>query len=253
MPLLIKIVIFCLFLGSCFNVALLDVRNFTTIEDWVKTLPRGCKRTLKKATPESQNFTIVAKPIRGGYAAPHSSYAHFRCVVQHEVRLLSNRYGPSTNAFVNALAEAISRYMGTTRMAGSIREYRDAASGKIIGFAHEVGKGRTMRGQWFYCDDDAATRYVWFHSVQDLVQRAIEDERIDVVDLGPSGSDEFTALKLKYGFESVVDWPSVANYGGDFTYEQDQNEVETMGDDMMRMIEALMNRQAARDAKRKEE
>ena len=253
MPLLIKIVIFCLFLGSCFNVALLDVRNFTTIEDWVKTLPRGCKRTLKKATPESQNFTIVAKPIRGGYAAPHSSYAHLRCVVQHEVRLLSNRYGPSTNAFVNALAEAISRYMGTTRMAGSIREYRDAASGKIIGFAHEVGKGRTMRGQWFYCDDDAATRYVWFHSVQDLVQRAIEDERIDVVDLGPSGSDEFTALKLKYGFESVVDWPSVANYGGDFIYEQDQNEVETMGDDMMRMIEALMNRQAARDAKRKEE
>lgn len=33
-----------------------------------------------------------------------------------------------------------------------------------------------MRGQWFYCDDGAATRYVWFHSVRDLVGRAIEDE-----------------------------------------------------------------------------
>ncbi len=243
-----------LFLHPCVVLAaLLDIRNFTNIDDWIKTLPRGCKRTLKKATPESQNFTISAQPIRGGYAAPHSSYAHFRCVVQHEVRLLSNRYGPSTNAFVNALAEAISRFMGTTRMAGCIREYRDTASGQLIGFAHEVGKGRTMRGQWFYCDNDAATRYVWFHSVRDLVQRAIDDERIDVVDLGPSGSDEFTELKTKYGFDSVVDWPLVANYSGEFIYEPDQNKVETMGNDMIKMIEALVNRQVARDAKSKED
>ena len=233
--------------------ALLDVRNFTSVDDWIKTLPRGCKRTLKKATPDAQNFTVVTKYIRGGYAAPHSSYAHFRCVVQHEVRLISNRYGQSTNAFVNALAEAISRYMGTTRMAGSIREYRDVDTDKVIGFAHEVAKGRTMRGQWFYCDDDAAKRYVWFHSVRDLVSRAIEDDRIDVVDLGPSGSDKFTELKEKYGFESVVDWPRAADYTSTgFIYEDDQNEVETMGDDMIRMIESLMERQQAREARRKD-
>jgi len=233
--------------------SLLDVKNYTSVDDWIKTLPRGCKRTLKKATPESQHFTVTAKPIRGGQAAPHSSYAHFRCVVQHEVRLLSNMYGTSTNAFVNALAEAISRYMGTTRMAGSIREYRDVTTDKVIGFAHEASKGRTMRGQWFYCDDDAATRYVWFHSVRDLVGRAIEDDRIDVVDLGPSGSDAFTELKTKYGFESVVDWPSVADYSGDFIYEDDQNEAETMGDDMMRMMEALLERQEMKEARRKNE
>eukprot|EP00581_Thalassiosira_minuscula_P022148 CAMPEP_0184426432 /NCGR_PEP_ID=MMETSP0738-20130409/152450_1 /TAXON_ID=385413 /ORGANISM="Thalassiosira miniscula, Strain CCMP1093" /LENGTH=156 /DNA_ID=CAMNT_0026789643 /DNA_START=15 /DNA_END=485 /DNA_ORIENTATION=+ len=149
-------------------------------------------------------------------------------------------YGQSTNAFVNALAEAISRYQGTTRMAGSVREYRDSSTDKVIGFAHEVTKGRTMRGQWFYCDDDAAKRYVWFHSVKDLVKRAIEDDRIDVVDLGPSGSDAFTELKQKYGFESVVDWPAAADYSGDFIYEDNQNNVETMGDDMIRMIEQLM-------------
>jgi len=220
--------------------SLLDVRNFTAVDDWIKTLPRGCKRTLKKATPESQNFTVTAKPIRGGARSPHSSYGHFRCVVYHEVRLLSNMYGASTNAFVNALAEAIGRYQGTTRMAGSIREYRDTSTDKVIGFAHEVTKGRTMRGQWFYCDDDAAKRYVWFHSVRDLVQRAVEDDRIDVVDLGPSGSDAFTELKQKYGFESVVDWPAAADYSGDFIYKGGQNEVETMGDDMIRMIEQLM-------------
>lgn len=233
--------------------SLLDARDYASHDDWVRTLPRGCRRTLKKATPEAQNFTVTAKPIRGGDAAPHSSYAHFRCVVQHEVRLLSNMYGASPNAFVNALAEAISRYMGTTRMAGEIREYRDADTGKVIGFAHEVTKGRTIRGQWFYVDDDAATRYVWFHSVGDLVRRAIEDDRIDVVDLGPSGSDAFTDLKTKYGFEAVVDWPRVADYSGDFVYADGQNEAEGMGDDMIRMIESLMERQAARETRRKSE
>jgi hypothetical protein len=229
----------------CLRKALLDVRNFTSVEDWIKTLPRGCKRTLRKATPELQNFTVSNKLIRGGHPSPHSSYAHFRCVVEHEVRLLANMYGPSPNAFINALAEAISRYMGTTRMAGNIKEYRDKDTNKVIGFAHEVSKGRTVRGQWFYCDDDAATRYVWFHSVCDLVKRAIEDDRIDVVDLGPSGSDAFTELKSKYGFESVVDWPAVADYSGDFIYEEGQNEEEAT-DGMLRLVEELMRRQQAR-------
>ncbi|KAL7445790.1 hypothetical protein ACHAXM_011361 [Skeletonema potamos] len=232
--------------------SLLVVENYTTVDDWIKPLRRKRRETLKRAGREAQTFTITTKPIRGGHPAPHSSYAHFRCVVQHEVRLLSKMYGASTNAFVNALAEAISRYIGTTRMAGVIQEYRDVSTNKVIGFAHEVSKGRTTRGQWFYCDDDAATRYVWFHSVLDLVRRAIEDDRIDVVDLGPSGSDAFTELKAQYGFEAVVDWPAVADYSGDFLYEEDQNEDE-FGDDMIRMIEKLVERQAAREQRRKKD
>jgi hypothetical protein len=65
-------------------------------------------------------------------------------------------------------------------------------------------KGRVLRGQWFYCDDDAARQFVWFQAVTALVARAIEDERIDVVDLGPSGSDAFTELKERYGFVTVT-------------------------------------------------
>ena len=232
--------------------SLLIVQNYTTVDDWIKPLKRKRRETLKRAGREAHNFTITTKPIKGGHPAPHSSYAHFRCVVQHEVRLLSKMYGASTNAFVNALAEAISRYIGTTRMAGVIQEYRDLSTNRVIGFAHEVSKGRTTRGQWFYCDDDAAKRYVWFHSVLDLVRRAIEDDRIDVVDLGPSGSDAFTDLKAQYGFEAVVDWPAVADYSGDFLYEEDQNEDE-LGDDMIRMIEKLVQRQTARDKRRKDD
>ena len=165
--------------------------------------------------------------------------------------MLSNMYGgggsgDNTNpgVFINALAEAISRYMGTTRMAGNIKEYRDSNTNTVIGFAHEVAKGRTVRGQWFYCDDDAATRYVWFHSVYELVKQAIEDDRIDVVDLGPSGSDAFTELKTKYGFESVVDWPAVADYRGEFLYEENQNEKE-VEDDMMRLMQEVFRRRDA--------
>jgi len=54
-----------------------------------------------------------------------------------------------------------------------------------------------VRGQWFYATDEAAKNYVWFHSVQDLVRRAMAAEGIDVCDLGPSGSDAFSDLKAK--------------------------------------------------------
>jgi hypothetical protein len=192
--------------------ALLEINDIATVDDWVKSLPRGCRRTIKKAL--DQNFTVTSKPILGDEPAPHSTLAHFRCVVAHEVRLLS--YGG--DGFLDALGEAVSRYVGTTRMTGEIREYRNETSGKVIAIAHEVRKGKTIRGQWFYADDDAAKNYVWFHSVYDLVRRAIDAEGIDVVDLGPSGSDAFSELKARYGFKSVDDWPAVADYQGDFWY-----------------------------------
>jgi len=195
--------------------SLLTVSNFTSVDDWIKPLSRGVRRTLKKAV--AQNFTVRHLYIRGGEPSPHSSLAHFRCVVEHEVRVI----GGSPYGFFDAVAEGVSRYMGTTRMTGEIREYRDA-DGKVIAFAHEVRKGGTIRGQWFYGTDQASKNYVWFHSVYDLVRRAIETEGVDVVDLGPSGSDAFTDLKEKYGFVPVDDWPAVADYQGPFWYPDEE-------------------------------
>jgi len=200
--------------------ALLDVSNLTSVEEWVKTLPRGCKRTLKKAL--AQNITVSAKPIPNNAPAPHSSLAHFRCVIEHEVRLL----GDYPEDFLDALGQAIGRYVETTRMSGEIREYRNSESGKIIAFAHEVRKGRTIRGQWFYSTDEGSKSYAWFHSVYSLVERAITEDGIDIADLGPSGSDSFSDLKARYGFVSVDDWPAVADYIGPFwCYEKKKDEV----------------------------
>jgi len=201
--------------------ALLSVNNVTHVDEWIKTLPRGCKRTLKKAN--AQNFTVTTKAIEGGKSAPHSSLAHFKCVVEHEVRLITGGMddyynGDNVEMFFSALSEAVSRYIGTTRMTGDIQEYKNE-NGEVIAFAHEVRKGKTIRGQWFYCTDEASTKYVWFHSVQELVRRAIDAEGVDTVDLGPSGSDAFSELKARYGFESVDDWPAVADYTGPFYYE----------------------------------
>lgn len=123
--------------------ALLELQNVTTVDAWVGSLPRGCRRTIQRSL--TQNFTVTTKPILGNRPAPHSSLAHFRCVVAHEVRLLSNMYGDE--AFLDALSEAVSRYIGTTRMAGEIREYRNATTGKVIAIAHEVCATYTaMRG-----------------------------------------------------------------------------------------------------------
>jgi hypothetical protein len=193
--------------------ALLELNNITHVDDWVKSLPRGCRRTIQRALA-NPNFTVTMKPILDGQPAPHSSLAHFRCVVAHEVRLLQGQYG-----FLDALAEGVSRYMGTTRMTGEICEYRNSTTGRVMAIAHQVRKGKTIRGQWFYCDDDAAKNYVWFHSVYQLVKQAVETNgEVTCVDLGPSGSDSFSELKARYGFRSVEDWPAVADYTGDFYY-----------------------------------
>ena len=197
--------------------ALLSLHNLTSVEDWERTLPRGCRRTLKRAM--EQNFTVTARPIRNNHPAPHSSLAHFRCVVEHEVRLLTY----SADSFFDALAQAVSRYMGTTRMTGEIREYRCDQTGRVLAFAHEVQKGRTIRGQWFYATDEGSKRYIWFHSVRSLVERAIASDNVKTVDLGPSGSDDFSELKARYGFQSVDDWPAIADYLGPFwNYEKGQ-------------------------------
>ena len=198
--------------------ALLDVRGFSDVDEWAKSLPRGARRTLAKSL--AQNFTVTSKVIDGDAPAPHSSLAHFRCVVEHEARLLAK----SPDAFFEALQVAISRYMGTTQQAGVIREYRDAETGRVLAFAHEVQKGRCMRGQWFYGTDAASKRYVWFHSVHELVRRAIESDGVDHADLGPSGSDSFTELKERYGFESVEDWHLVADYSGGFRHGDVESE-----------------------------
>jgi len=191
--------------------ALLDVRELSSVEEWVGRLPRGARRTLSKAL--AQNFTVIVRPIRGGEPAPHSTLAHFRCVVEHQMRLIAD----SPNEFFGALNQAVGRYLNSVGQAGEIREYRDA-EGRLLAFAHEVTKGRVIRGQWFYSTNKAAKRFVWFHSIQDLVGRAIGSEDVDMVDLGPSGSDDFSALKAKYGFDSVSNWHRVADYRGPFRY-----------------------------------
>jgi hypothetical protein len=214
--------------------ALLDVRNMTHVDEWVQTLPRGCKRTLKKAN--AQKFTVVTKPIIGGEAAPHSSFSHFKCVVEHEVRLISSGIEGDVQGFFDALMEAVSRYIGTTQMTGVIQEYKNE-EGKIIAFAHEVRKGKAIRGQWFYCTDEGSKKYVWFHSVQELVKRAIEAKGVETADLGPSGSDDFSALKAKYKFESVDDWPAIADYTGPFYYEGE--EISEDNDERQRIMNLL--------------
>lgn len=135
-------------------------------------------------------------------------------MTEHEVRIIAD----GADGFFEAPQQAISRYQNCVSQAGEIRKYRDEA-GRVIAFAHESTKGRVMRGQWFYSTDTASKRLVWFHSVPDLVRRAIEDPTIDMVDLGPSGTDAFGQLKEKYGFATVARWEAVADYRGPFRYE----------------------------------
>ena len=103
-------------------------------------------------------------------------------------------------------------------MAGTIYEYR--LNERMVMFIHEVQKGHVLRGQWCYLTDEASTSFGWFRAVRDLVGRAVEEDSIDIVDLGPNGSngrlDSHAELKRRYGFDLVEDWPMVADYRGPF-------------------------------------
>jgi len=215
--------------------ALLDVRGLSSVEEWTKGLPRGARRTLAKANANANvKFTVVSRSILGSEPAPHSSLGHFRCVMDHEIRLLAD----SDSVFFNAIQHALSRYTNCIAQAGEIREYRDT-DGRVIAFAQEATKGRVIRGQWYYATDKGAQQYVWFHSVQELVRRAIEDEDVDFADLGPSGTDAFSKLKEKYGFRSVSDWHAVADYRGPFRYPFGSGEPWTQLDPPDWLFEAI--------------
>ena len=143
--------------------ALLDVQA-TSVDDWISGLSRRARTLAKAATQDVGWWRDRFANDRGAALV----LAHFRCVVEHEVRLLA---ADGDNDFFDALGQAIGRYRCVSQ-AGEIREYRQDS--RVIALAHEVTKGKVIRGQWFYATDRAAAT-VWFHSVRDLVERAIAD------------------------------------------------------------------------------
>lgn len=207
--------------------SLLIVRDIDHLLAWQKSLKRTCRQSLRRAV--GMNYTVVAKPITGDETAPHSSLAVFRCIVEHELRLNLKRQlvvGDDTDehvdlsVFFGAICEAVERYVISTMMAGTIYEYRLDSAGPIAIIVHEVRKGRVLRGQWCYMTDEAAKNYGWFRAVYDIVDRAVQEKDVDLIDLGPNGVDgkldAHAELKQRYGFQLVEDWPAVADYRGPF-------------------------------------
>ena len=205
--------------------SLLNVRDIDHVLAWQKSLKRTCRQSLRAV---EINYTVVAKPITGDEPAPHSSLAVFRCIMEHELRLnLKGKLDENgddelvdPSVFFGAICEAVERYVISTKMAGTIYEYRLDPAGPIAIIAHEVRKGSVLRGQWCYMTDEAARNYGWFRAAHDLVDRAVQEKDIDVVDLGPNGVDgkldAHAKLKQRYGFELVENWPAVADYRGPF-------------------------------------
>ena len=120
--------------------ALLDVRDFDSVEEWVKALPRGARRTLAKA--EAQNFTVRALPIRGNAPAPHSTLAQYERRAPLELshtpaaacRLCAHRRGwpvPLTTlhtAASSAWSRTRSACCPTARTTSSMRSARRSAA-----------------------------------------------------------------------------------------------------------------------------
>ena len=207
------------------------MNDFPTADDWVAQLPRTCRQTIRKCHRilQKEGWTFHLQVIRNNEPAPHSTYGHFRCVLEHQIRsqlqlqastLLADQQQPEQHAkekeneeasyinlFFNAVLEAIERYTMSLEMTGSILEYRDA-SHHIQAFCHIVTKGKVLRGQWFYASDRASRKMVWFHAIWYMVDRSCRLNHkhmymyhttndsndnhplaVEVIDLGPNGVD----------------------------------------------------------------
>ena len=108
--------------------SLLDVKDLKKISEWESTLPRTCRQNLRKAA--AMNYTVVASPITGDAPAPQSSLMHFRCIVEHEVRLGVRNADISTRecyvddeidaiAYFDALCEAVGALCGEHKNGGN--------------------------------------------------------------------------------------------------------------------------------------
>ena len=201
-------------------------KSINTVDDWIQSLPRTCRQTIRKAEKGNCTQQIVVIANDQGEPAPHSTLSHFRCVLQHQVRLAQafcNHQGQNdqnyANIFFDAIFEGIERFLMSINECGSILEFHDSTSQKVIGYCHLVGKGKVLRGQWFYASDEGSRQLLWFRAVRTMVEVAI-CSGMEVVDLGPNGVDGMleahAKLKEKYGFGLHEDWPLVADYRGSF-------------------------------------
>jgi len=197
-----------------------DSDHFVTDQEWIQSLPRTCRQTIGKVMTElvecqnnnSGNHNnddntdsggcYELRAIQPNVPAPQSTYHHFRCVIQHQVRLAEQQAAVATdddstttsmdddddedsprqrqdeqddygNCFFNSILEGVERFVMSLEQCGSILEYR-SCNQQVIAFCHLIAKGQTIRGQWFYASDEASRMRLLFHAIWYMVHKATE-------------------------------------------------------------------------------
>jgi len=189
-----------------FRHAILDVRPFGSAEEWAQALKsRGCRRTMGRGGQIDKSW--AAKGIGVHTVAPTGlGFAHFRVIVAHERR---------SYALWQAVLAATMRFFVARSMTGVIDEYRaDGGSGELLGWAHAVVKGATLRGMWFY--QARGDAFIWHGGIRHAVERGTAMPNVHHVDLGPSKGANVVAAKERFGFADVEDWPDICDYAGEF-------------------------------------
>ena len=127
-----------------------------------------------------------------------------RVIFEHQRRYR----GPAT-----ACLATWGRALVLSLMAGTIEEVRRESDRRLMALCCTIAKGDTLRAQWFYQDNQAATLMVWFAFLIVNVQRGVE-MACRHIDAGPSLQESVAALKDKFGFAPSLDW--MAAYDGPF-------------------------------------
>ena len=184
-----------------------DVGQFANVQDYTKSLCRSARCTLKRMHKVQEQYEIKSwTTTRQVGRCYYLGWDHWCACLQHEKRLVGR---------VRGILQATLRFWLASFMHGTVYEYVDRQTGKLVAWTMVICKGRTMRVMWFYQSD--STNNLWFHAVYHAVMQCIQ-HRIAYLDIGTSGSSNMETVKAKYGFCSTIDWNAqYSNNGCDYS------------------------------------
>lgn len=171
-----------------------NLRSYKSVDDWVRSLPRSAKTTMKRV--HRVVHTVEGIQVRCAGKAPRVvGWEHWSVCVDHETRVM----GRIPGFVVGSLRFLVGRITE-----GTIDEFR-ASDGRLLAWSSMIAKGNTMRNMWFYQRSEAAKCLIWFYTVRMAVERCFE-LGLAHLDLGPSHLPSVKELKAKYGFPSTRNW-----------------------------------------------
>lgn len=170
-------------------------------EEWAQSLPRSPRTTLLKQITKAWT------------RSPFTIRTHQRVALSSEIFQVIYRHQRRYYGTLQAALVAWSRCLVLGLMDGTLDQVRRTKDQRLVAICQTIVKGKVVRIQWFYQDEEASRSLLWFTFLAINVQRGIQ-MGCRFIDAGPSLYNDAVQLKEKFAFSSTTSWRD--HYDGPF-------------------------------------